>query len=152
MLVLNAMDIPTKAVVDLDYALRHGESEGFLNSNDADVNAIRTHLASIAPTHGIALDGGWPTRRGSAMSAAAAFSLLAREATIQPHIESLKTKLLSQDIWIWTKGTIEEHLGCIAKNESAWSAFNNRLDTECLNAILPNDHAEICACIQWMVN
>lgn len=149
MLVLNTMDIPTKAIVDLDFALKHGERDGFLVAGDADVAAIQVHLASIAPTHSINLNAGWPTN--GTMSAADAFRLLARESTIQANLDSLKAKMKSANIYVWTKGTIEDHLGGIPKNETGWANFNARLETEDLNVILPLDHTEITDLITWLV-
>ena len=150
MLVLNTMDIPTKAIVDLDFALKHGERDGFLTAGDADVAAIQAHLALIAPTHAITLNAGWPTN--SSMSAADAFRLLAREATIQANLVSLKAKMQAAGIYVWTKGTIEDHLGGIPKSETGWANFNARLDTEDLNVILPNDHQEITDLVTWLIS
>ena len=149
-LVLNTMDIPTKAIVDLDFALKHGERDGFLTAGDTDVAAIQAHLASIAPTHSITLNAGWPTN--SSMSAADAFRLLAREAAIQANFASLKAKMQAVNIYVWTKGTIEDHLGGIPKNETGWANFNARLDTEDLNVILPNDHQEITDLVTWLIS
>lgn len=150
MLVLDTMDIPTKAIVDLDFALKHGERDGFLTAGDSDVAAIQTHLASIAPTHSITLNAGWPTN--SSMSAADAFRLLARESAIQANLASLKSKMQAAGIYVWTKGTIEDHLGGIPKNETGWANFNARLDTEDLNVILPNDHQEITELVTWLIS
>lgn len=150
MLVLNTMDIPTKAIVDLDFALKHGERDGFLTTGDTDVAAIQAHLASIAPTHSITLNAGWPTN--SSMSAADAFRLLAREAAIQANLVALKAKMQAAGIYVWTKGTIEDHLGGIPKNETGWANFNARLDTEDLNMILPNDHQEITDLVTWLIS
>ena len=150
MLVLNTMDIPTKAIVDLDFALKHGERDGFLTAGDADVAAIQAHLSSIAPTHAMTLNAGWPTN--SSMSAADAFRLLAREAAIQANLVSLKAKMQAAGIYVWTKGTIEDHLGGIPKNETGWANFNARLDTEDLNVILPNDHQEITDLVTWLIS
>lgn len=150
MVVLNTMDIPTKAIVDLDFALKHGERDGFLTAGDADVAAIQAHLASIAPTHSITLNAGWPTN--SSMSAADAFRLLAREAAIQANLVSLKAKMQAAGIYVWTKGTIEDHLGSIPKNETGWANFNARLDTEDLNVILPNDYQEIIDLVTWLIS
>jgi len=135
MKVLQAMDIPTKAIVDLDYALLSGEKEGFLTTGDTDVAAIKSHLASIAPTHSIALNAGWPTNKSSSMSAADAFRLLAKETAIQSNIDSLKAKMKTAGIYVWVKGTIEDHLGGISKNETGWANFNTRLEIEDLNVI-----------------
>lgn len=149
--VLTAMAIPTRAVVDLDYALKEGESQGFLTAGDADVTAIKAHLATISPTHSINLNGGWPTKTGSAMTASDAFALLARETAIQTNLASLKAKMQAVGIYIWTKGAIENHLGGIPKNEMGWANFNARLETEDLNVILPTDHTEINNLVTWLL-
>lgn len=150
MLVLNTMDIPTKAIVDLDFALKQGVRDGFLTAGDSDVAAIQAHLALIAPTHSITLNAGWPTN--SSMSAADAFRLLAREAAIQANLSSLKAKMQYVGIYVWTKGTIEDHLGGIPKNETGWASFNARLESEALNVILPNDHVEITDFVNWILS
>ena len=150
MLVLNTMDIPTKAIVDLDFALKNGERDGFLTAGDVDVAAIQAHLATIASTHAITLNAGWPTN--SSMSAADVFRLLAREAAIQTNLVSLKAKMQAVGIYVWTKGTIEDHLGGIPKNESGWANFNARLDTEDLNVIIPSDHTEITNLVTWLIS
>ncbi|MGD9493791.1 MAG: ATP-dependent endonuclease [Bacteroidales bacterium] len=150
--VLTAMAIPTKAIVDLDYALKEGENQGFLSAGDADVTAIKNHLAVIAPSHSINLNGGWPTKTGSAMTASDAFALLARENAIQSNLTSLKNKMQAIGIYIWTKGAIENHLGGISKNEMGWANFNARLETEALNVILPTDHIEINNLVTWLLS
>jgi len=152
MKVLQTMDIPTKAIVDLDYALLSGEKEGFLTTGDTDVAAIKSHLASIAPTHSIVLNAGWPTNKNSSMSAADAFRLLTKETAIQFNLDSLKAKMKTAGIYVWTKGTIEDHLGGISKNEAGWANFNTRLETEDLSAILPNDHTEITDFVNWILS
>lgn len=151
MLVLDTMGIPTKAILDLDYILLNGEKDGFLTTGDADVAFVKSHLASIAPTHGIALNNGWPTKQGSTMTAAAAFNLLASEVIISTNLENLKTKLAPNNIWFWKKGTIESHLNNIPKNERSWAILNTRLETEELDAILPNDHQEIKDFVNWII-
>ena len=149
--VLTAMAIPTKAIVDLDYALKEGENQGFLIVGDSDVSAIKSHLATIALTHSINLNGGWPTKTGSAMTASDAFALLASEPAIQANLVSLKAKMKTVGIYIWTKGAIENHLGGIPKNEMGWANFNARLETEDLNVILPTDHTEINDLVTWLL-
>lgn len=149
--VLTAMAIPTKAIVDLDYALKEGENQGFLAAGDIDVAAIKTHLANIAPSHSINLNNGWPTKSGSALTAAEAFSLLAQESAIQSNLTALKAKMQAVGVYVWTKGTIENHLGCIPKNEVGWANFNSRLETEDLNLILPNDSTEITDMVTWLL-
>jgi putative ATP-dependent endonuclease of OLD family len=152
MLVLNTMDIPTKAIVDLDFALKQGEKDGFLTSGDTDVLAIKEHLAKIAPTNSIQLNDGWPTKSEGSLTAAEAFRLLAREVDIQTNLASLKLKMQDSGIYVWTKGTIEDHLGGIAKNETGWANFNARLEAEDLCMIIPDDHTEIIELVKWLIS
>jgi len=149
--VLNAMAIPTKVIVDLDYALKEGENQGFLTTGDKDVAAVKAHLSTIAPTHSINLIGGWPTKKSSAMTASEAFSLLARETKIKANLVSLKAKMQTAGIYIWTKGAIEDHLGGMPKNEMGWANFNARLETEDLQVILPTDYTEINDLVTWLL-
>jgi hypothetical protein len=54
-------------------------------------------------------------------------------------------------IYVWTKGTIEDHLGGIPKNETGWANFNARLEVEDLNVILPSDYTEINDLVNWLL-
>ena len=152
MLVLKAMDLPCKAIVDLDYAFKHGISDGFLQENDPDITACLTELAIIAPEKGIALDNNLPINKNSSMSAAEAFALLAQRPNIQQNILNLKAKLQDEGIWIWTKGTIEKHLNINGKTEQVWANFTNDIENNGIENALPNDHAEVRACIDWVLN
>ncbi len=114
------------------------------------VATVQAHLATIALTHSIILIAGWPIN--SSMSAAVAFRLLAREAAIQTNFVSLKVKMQAVIFYVWTKGTIEDHLGGIPKNESRWANFNARLYTEDLNVFIPSDHTEITDLVTWLIS
>lgn len=152
MLVLNTMDLPCKAIVDLDYAFKHGISDGFLQANDTDIAECVAELAVMAPLNGIVLDNDLPTNKNSSMSAADAFALLAQKPNIQQNISNLKAKLQAQGIWIWKKGTIEKHLNINGKTENVWAKFTNDIETKGIEATLPNDHVEVRECINWLLN
>lgn len=151
-MVLEMMDLPCKAIVDLDYAFKHAVEDGFLQDTDSDLTDCIVELATIAAPNGINLDNGLPTNRNSSMSAAEAFALLAEQSNIQTNIQNLKAKLQDQNIWIWKKGTIEKHLNITGKTESVWANFANEIDTNGIEATLPNDHAEITECINWILS
>lgn len=150
-LVLEMMDLPCKAIVDLDYAFKHAVDDGFLQENDSDLEACIIELGAIATPNGIALDNGLPTNKNSSMSAADAFALLAQQANIQTNIQNLKTKLLLQNIWIWKKGSIEQHLNLAGKSESIWASFAHDVENNGLEIVLPDDHTEITECITWIL-
>ncbi|WP_289054037.1 hypothetical protein [Carboxylicivirga marina] len=86
------------------------------------------------------------------MTSAEAFALLASQQNLQVNIHNLKTKLQAHNIWIWKKGTIETHLNLQSKTESEWANFVNQVKTNSLTTTLPNDHAEIQDCINWLLN
>ena len=86
------------------------------------------------------------------MTASEAFALLAQSQNVQGNIENLKTKLRGQNIWIWKKGTIEDHLNIQGKNESVWAGFVQSVENDDFETVLPHDHQEIKDCINWLLN
>lgn len=152
MLVLNTMDLPCKAIVDLDYVFKHAVEEGFLATDDVDIQACETEMASVADTNGIALENGWPKNRNSSMSSASAFALLAQRPNITQNIQNLKIKMQAHNIWIWTKGTIENHLNLPGKTEQIWARFVNEVELNGLEETLQENYLEIRECVNWILS
>ncbi|MGK0446639.1 MAG: putative ATP-dependent endonuclease of OLD family [Polaribacter sp.] len=152
-LVLDMMDLPSKAIVDLDYAFKQAIQDGFIDSTDSDVVACKATMETLSVSHGIRLnEDGWPAKKDSSMNAEEAFALLAQEETIIPNINNLKEKLLLQGIWIWTKGAIEKHLDINGKNEAVWAPLKEKIESVGLAAALPNDYIEITNCVNWLLD
>ena len=151
MLVLNTMDLPCKAIADLDYTFKHAIEEGYLAVDDQDIDACKTEMANIAAANGINLENDWPTNQNSSMSASSAFALLAQNPNVIQNIQNLKAKMQEHNIWIWTKGTIENHLNLAGRTEQIWARFVNDVETNGLEATLPDDHLEIRDCINWLL-
>lgn len=151
MLVLNAMDLPTKAIVDLDFALKNGISEGYLQAGDADIAACVAEVAAIAAANNIFIgNDGWPTKSGTSVTAAEGFAILASSQNVIQNIINIHTKMIAQNIWVWKKGTIEKHLNLAGKTEAIWATFANSLDSSTLPVLLPNDYQEVENCINWL--
>jgi hypothetical protein len=130
MSVLNVLGIPSKALVDLDFAFRGAITTGLLDEDDVDIVACKQLLLRISEGNSIRLcDQGLP-RKGNGNSASDGFKILARQGEIADNLVSIHQKLLQQNIWVWTKGAIEEHLGNDAKNERRLARFAQRLSTE----------------------
>lgn len=128
--VLQALGIPAKALVDFDFAFKVAVKKGLLDADDSDINACIDRLAVIAGVEGISLsDDGLP-RKGGGLSAADGFAKLSLEPSIQDNIKNIHQKLMSKDIWIWTKGAIEDHLGNEAKNEARLAQFAQKIEQE----------------------
>ncbi|MEG0107743.1 MAG: hypothetical protein RR705_02685, partial [Lachnospiraceae bacterium] len=139
--VLKTMDLPTKAIVDLDFALKNGISEGYLQANNADIQACINEVANIAVAKNIAIGvDGWPTKKGNSITAAEGFAILAQSSNIQQNIINISTVMQAKNIWIWKKGTIENHLNLTGKNESVWAKFCNDLEQNDLQTLLPDDY------------
>jgi energy-coupling factor transporter ATP-binding protein EcfA2 len=147
--VLGLMDLPTIAIVDFDYVFRHARDGEVLVDGDEDVEECLACLDQIAPDHGIKLKDRLPITKESALSPAAAFALLALEAAIKSNIDGLHAKLLSKNIWFWKKGTIENHLGIVEKNEQTWANFVQQVTTNGLAATAA-DPEGIQACVNWI--
>lgn len=135
--ILAAMDIPCKAVVDLDYAVNGAVRDGYLLATDPDISALKVELASLAAAGRVSLDANGLPQRG-VVTAAEAFVLLAQEPGAQTPIASLHGKLLAQNIWLWHLGDIEAHLGLAEKSEREWARFQTDLNTRGLHAICPH--------------
>lgn len=130
MSVLNVLGIPSKALVDLDFAFRGAITTGLLNEDDVDIAACKNVLSRISEANNIRLcEQGLP-RKGNGKSASDGFKILARQGEISDNLESIHQKLLQRNIWVWTRGAIEEHLGNDAKNERHLARFAHRLSTE----------------------
>tara|TARA_B100000787_G_C16181439_1_gene292069 strand:- start:202 stop:1974 length:1773 start_codon:yes stop_codon:yes gene_type:complete len=153
MQVLSAMDLPTKAVVDLDFALKNGIKEGYLQATDTDITACLNELTNLAVPNNIAIGSdGWPAKNNGSVSAAEGFSILAKSSNTQQNIINICTKMQVHNIWVWKNGTIEDHLNLSGKSEAIWAAFNHTLEQADLQTILPTEYQEIENCINWILN
>jgi putative ATP-dependent endonuclease of OLD family len=146
--ILDAMDIPALALVDLDYACKGAIRDGFLEGDDPDVIDCRAHFQRLQPHHGFALaEDGFP-RRSSVMRPERAFEILADDPAGTRSIGRLHEKLKAQRIWLWTLGAIERHLGIERKEPAAWVSFRARLRAESYRDVV-HDHEGLESFVAW---
>ncbi|WP_305460915.1 ATP-dependent nuclease [Photobacterium leiognathi] len=100
--ILTAMDLPAKAICDLDYGLTGAIRDGFVAATSLQVVAIKKRLAEIAPANNITLNGVGLPKNSNKCTAAEAFEILANDAVAKPEILSLHNVLKAQGIWLWT--------------------------------------------------
>ncbi|MCK4235685.1 MAG: AAA family ATPase [Candidatus Krumholzibacteria bacterium] len=130
MQILSALGVPCKAVVDLDYAFRGAVINGFIAADDLDIIECKRIIAERAAELNYNLtDDGLPQKGGS-LSSTEAYADLARKEDAIDHIQSIYDKLLRKNIWIWKRGTFDEHVGIDYKSESSWKAFLEKLEKE----------------------
>jgi len=150
MQVLGAMDMPVRAIVDLDYAFTTATHDGFLDYNDPDIRYCQNLFRELAFQHHLRLVNGLPVSKHSNTTAAQAYAMMAEMPEAEMPIRSIHAKLRSQGIWVWTKGAIEEHLGLEAKSEAAWSKFIERSKSQNFVKTLP-DYASIEELCRWII-
>lgn len=139
--VLNNMDLPCKAIVDLDYVFKGAIHNDFLTEDDADVVALKSILNEMCETDEITMKGDTPGAKHCAP--------LAQKSDSEAFINNLHNKLKAKDIWVWKKGAIETHLGISGKNEYAWATFKQSIDDNGVNSAC-SDHEEIRNMIEWL--
>lgn len=137
MQILQAMDIPSKAIVDLDYAFRGAQNDGFVMQGNVDIVALKQILGRLAAANRISLDNSGLPKRGI-VKASEAFVIMAQEPDATLYIDNLHNLLLGQGIWLWKRGAIEEHLGLQSKDERAWAQFQTELNQVGIQKLCPD--------------
>lgn len=147
--VLDAVGIPVKAVTDLDYAFRAAVQAGLIEPENDNRVACRDLFDELAEEHGIELaEDGFP-KKGGRIAAEDAFALLAEEERAAPHIERLRDNLLAKNVWVWSNGSIEHHLGITGKGEETWGEFVASLEANALEDVV-EDPEGVVECLEWL--
>lgn len=148
MAILDAMDLPTKAICDLDFITK-ATKNGYLLQSDPDIIAIKAIFQQIASTYGMNLTSQhWP-QNTPAISAAQCFEKLACEPSAIPHIRNIHDTLKSQGIWLWKLGAIEVYLGLTGKDEAHWAQFKTDVQANGINNVCAN-YQELEDFINWL--
>lgn len=147
--VLSAIGIPTKAVVDLDFAFRPAVQYGLIPENAPALLACKVIFARLKGENKIDIGEDGLPRKSGQVNAAMAFEMMANEPDAGPHIDILHDLLKIKNIWLWKKGAIEAHLGLTAKTHAAHASFLASLPNEQFRAGLPA-YADVQRMIEWL--
>lgn len=151
MQILDALGLPSCAVVDLDYAFQHAVQHGLLAADDTDILACKQLLAQLRDNGIVTLnEAGLPAKGDTGVRASKAFQLLAAMPEARGHLDAIATKLRSQRVWLWTRGAIEPHLGLESKSESEWMAFQIRCHELSAQEACA-DYPSVSALVHWIV-
>ncbi|WP_348728836.1 AAA family ATPase [Rheinheimera texasensis] len=129
--ILREMDLPTKAIVDMDYLFKGAIHSRIVSADNPDLVALRTILNELKDQGVIQMKGDTPGAKHC--------EALVKDARSIIHINNLHQLLKAQNIWVWQKGSIESHLGLRGKNEGEWAGFKNRIN------MVGNDINSVCA-------
>lgn len=153
MQILRAVGFSPKIVADLDFAFKVAPQAQLISSAHPAIVACKAWFAANAGAIGVYLDSeNLPTKRApqtnqlSALSAAEAFERMAVAMPVE--VEDIVQALRTHDIWLWSGGAIEAHLG-IGKTDIARVQF---LNTTTQSGSLGHAHraADLHALAQWM--
>ncbi len=148
--ILEAMDLPAKAIVDLDYGLTGAVRDGFLQPDDPDVAAIKEIFQDLSRQGRISLHSNGLPQKG-VVKAAEAFEIMANEPAATIHIENLHNRLKQQSIWIWKRGAIEAHIGTESKDELAWAQFKRDVEERGMQTTA-TDQQSLVDLVSWLRN
>jgi putative ATP-dependent endonuclease of OLD family len=153
MQILRAVGFSPKIVADLDFAFKIAPQAQLISSVHPAIVACKAWFAANAGTISVYLDSdNLPTKRDpqtnqlSALSAAEAFERLSMAMPVE--VGDVVQALRVHDIWVWSCGAIEAHLG-IGKTDVERVRF---LNTATQSGCLDHAHkaADLHALAQWM--
>jgi len=125
--ILRAVGYAPKSIVDLDYVFKSATSLGLIPANDPDLIACKNWFQSNYVTHQFTINPGdaLPCKGGN-LSAEDAYKVMASHMSTE--VGNLSLKMRQSNIWVWSGGAIEAHLG-IDKTDSARINFIHTLNT-----------------------
>lgn len=121
--VLNALDIPHKAIVDLDFAFTSGKDLQIWSDEDPLYQQCLQIFNAIANDQGYLLRENKLFRKGNGKSAEEGYHAFAISEAGKELIPRIKTQFLYHKIWIWSLGSIEYELGMTSKGGDAIRSF-----------------------------
>lgn len=147
--ILKEMNIPAKALVDLDFAFTVAKQKKLIDENHPALDKCLDIITDIQPTHGFQLNGRMPTK-GNGFKAPDIYELLALENEAGAYIEQLQSHFKDQSIWLWRLGAIEPHLCMDSKKTGEWYKFKEKLATQKASEVVADLQA-IESLIHWVV-
>jgi energy-coupling factor transporter ATP-binding protein EcfA2 len=151
--VLAAMGIRACAIADLDFAFteaRKGQ-KSMLPKDDATLARSKATLKRLQPQHGFQLGGnGLPTKdKSTGWQAADTWAVFAVDPEGAEISTSLHDTLLTQNLWLWKVGCIENAIGYAEKGEEAILTQElaiKSMDAQAIETTMP----EIGHCFDWL--
>lgn len=143
--ILRAAAIPVRALADLDFAFAHAVSAGLLQPEDPDLVLCVACLAQVEKQITSSRHGACKFDRQKRREE---IERMAQSDPTRSAIERLHQRLKERDVWLWTGGSIEHHLGMRRKNRLAIEEMRTRLRSSGSQAV--RDLDEVVACLRWL--
>ncbi|MCB5245219.1 MAG: AAA family ATPase [Candidatus Cloacimonadaceae bacterium] len=150
--VLRVMDVPCKAIADLDFAFHTGKQQGLISDSHQDYQACKIAFQTLAndPKNRITLDNsGWPCKNDH-RTAEEMYEILGNTKSILESIEGIHNHYKDQNIWVWKHGSFDVYLGLKSKNSEQWENMLEDLEKKPLENCL-HYHQEVMDCMKWLI-
>lgn len=132
--ILKEMNIPVKALADLDFAFSAHKFKLIEKENEY-IQKCLDIISEIQPKHGFNLQGRYPTS-GNGFQAAQIYELLAQQSEAIDSIQGLIEHFKIHSIWVWKLGAIEPHLCLEAKETGEWYKFKQDLNEKEIEEVI----------------
>lgn len=146
--ILKEMNIPVKALADLDFAFSAHKFQLIKQENEY-IQKCLDIISEIQPKHGFNLQGRYPSS-GNGFKAAQIYELLAQQSEAINSIQRLIEHFKTHSIWIWKSGAIEPHLCLETKKTNEWCKFRQKLAGENIDEVI-EDHVYIQEFVNWCI-
>lgn len=150
--VLQVMDVPCKAIADLDFAFHTGKQQGLISDSNPDYQACKNAFQALAndPNNHITVDNsGWP-RKNEHQTAEEMYEILGNTESILDSIEGIHNHYKDQNIWVWKHGSFDVYLGLKSKNFEQWENILEDLENKPLENCLFY-YKEVIDCMNWLI-
>ena len=144
--VLKAVGFKSKAIVDLDYLFRLAPIDQPNLLANLHYVECKTWFQVNHSILGFMLETDGFPKKGNGWSAADAFEKM---ATAMPqNVKALAQHLLASDLWVWSRGAIEAHLG-IAKTDKDRLLFIKSIESS-KSISHASDAQSLIDCMNWI--
>lgn len=154
--VFDALGIESCALADLDFAANQAVQNGLISDDDKDLRECLRQIEKMADTDPTITIGknGRPCRNKDNpgnKKPAIVFREWAEQSNARATVEALHHKLRAHNIWLWTGGDIEHHLGLTesSKDITAWAPYRQRLFEEPCSEVI-EDIGAVTAFVEWL--
>jgi putative ATP-dependent endonuclease of OLD family len=154
--VFQELGIEARALADLDFAANQAVQHNLIPDDDADLLECLRQIRAMSeqdPTITIGSNGRPYFNKSNPSGSkkpSAVFCKWAALPEARSVTEALNRKLLRHNIWLWTGGDIEYHLGLRGpKDFSTWAPFRARLASEHFSDVV-HDSETVAAFVAWL--
>lgn len=148
--VLRALEIEHRAIVDLDFAFKNWKQLQVWTNQDPLYQDCLKEMRKIALDHGYETKDNGTFKKGNGHSAEEAYHTFATSVQGTPLVAQIVEQFKHEGIWIWSRGSIEYHLGMPGKGGDAIRSYTARLLTEQAELVI-DDLDGITQALNWVL-